>query len=244
LLILVTPIAIATKELFLAIIFVLLVITLIWRFAFNDRSFSIAWLTVTLVVGIAIKLLLDIYFPSATPERNSFLVMGFHLRELLMHPDHLWKWILSLFAAFGGFVFLAFKKWKGFNIRNDTSLIVHLLSLSVLSLSILGGMDYTRLIFLGFPYVILSIFLIAKPNNHEIWAAGTISLLSSRFWMRLPVISLDLSVYNAWMPEWADIRSLTIWTFITILSYFLYLGGSRIFAKLFSPYQGPIRMDM
>lgn len=224
LLMLLAPVAIATKELFLALIIAILVLALAMRFMFNDKSMSIPALVIMLLFGIFTKLLLNHYFPSASPGRNSLMVMAFHIREMIIQPDHFWRWILSLFAAMGGFLFLVIKKYPGMEIKNNPVLIVHVLSLSVLALSIIGGMDYTRLVFLGFPYLIVSV-LLSRPSTNEFLLAWVMSILLSRFWIEMPVISLDLKPYNQWMPESADNKYLVMWTVAMILAYaiFLYL---------------------
>jgi hypothetical protein len=141
----------------------------------------------------------------------------------------LWRWLLSLFAAYGGYVFLLFKKYKMPQIKSDKTLLIHGFSLSVLALSIVGGMDYTRLIFLGFPFVIISIYLISKPDMKTVWIAFSISLLLSRFWIKMPVISTDLSPYNLWMPEWADLKHLLIWTLLLLFCLGIFLLVKRLF---------------
>lgn len=222
LLMLLTPVSIATKELFLALIIAILVLALATRFIFNDKTMSIPALVIMLLIGVFTKLLLNHYFPSASPGRNSMMVMAFHIREMIIQPDHFWRWILSLFAAMGGFLFLVIKKYPGIEIKNNAMLIVHVLSLSVLALSIIGGMDYTRLIFLGFPYLIVSV-LLSRPRTNDFLMAWAMSILLSRFWIEMPVISLDLNPYNKWMPESADTRLLVIWTVVMILCLVIFL---------------------
>lgn len=187
-----------------------------------------------MVLAIFIKIMLNHYFPSATPSRNSIIVMAFHLREMLHHPEHLWMWLLSNFAAFGGFIFLIIKRnWK-FDIRNKNQLIIHALALTAMLLSVVGGMDYTRLIFIGFPYIISSVFLLSKPHGNEVWIAGIISIVLSRFWILLPVISLDLSPYRWWMPETSDTVALVGWTLVMVLSYVLFIAMKKL-SSHFSP---------
>jgi hypothetical protein len=183
---------------------------------------SIPALVIMLLIGVFTKLLLNHYFPSASPGRNSMMVVAFHIREMIIQPDHFWRWILSLFAAMGGFLFLVIKKYPGMEIKNTPVLIVHVLSLSVLALSIIGGMDYTRLIFLGFPYLIVSV-LLSRPRTNDFLMAWAMSILLSRFWIEMPVISLDLNPYNKWMPESADTRLLVIWTVVMILCLVIFL---------------------
>ncbi len=225
------PAAIATKEIFLALAVAILFINLIRRYFFNDYKVILTPLYTMLFIGILTKWFLNEIYPSASPGRNSIIVMLFHLREFIFHPDHLWRWLLSLFAAYGCFLFLLLKNHRNILFKRNDILTLHLLSLSVLALSIVGGMDYTRLIFLGFPYIITSIFIISKPNRNLVWITFIMSLFITRFWMKLPVISKDLKPYNYWMPEVANVEFLYIWTSIVLVA----LGIFFMLKKFFGP---------
>lgn len=154
--------------------------------------------------------------------------MAFHLREMIYHPDHLLRWGISLFAAYGAFLCIAFQRFPKFMSMDKNAVLIHLLSVSILTLSFLGGMDYTRLIFLGFPFVIISILKIGNPKPTVLFLAFLLSLLLARFWEILPVIEIDLSPYNAWMPETSDSTWLTIWFLSAFLFYVIILIGRKI----------------
>lgn len=225
-LLIVAPIAIAVKEIFLALLVVFLVISIFWRLFFKDKSISIPWIIGILFLGIMTKVVLNHFYPSVSPGRNSLIVMAFHTRELILNPDHILRWFLSLFAAFGAFIFLIIKRIKKLNFTPENDSIIHILSLSVLSLSILGGMDYTRLIFLGFPYIIITILLIGKPGFGEFLFAFIVSLLLTRFWIILPDPSTNM--YNTWAPETSDWNHLLLWI-LTAFGCFLIILAERIF---------------
>jgi hypothetical protein len=226
--ILLAPVAVATKELFIAYYLMIFFVAVSCRIFLKNDQISMTKAGLALIVAVVTKMILNHYFPSATPSRNSLLVIAFHLREMLQHPQHLWMWSLSIFAAFGGFIFLIVKKNWRFQINNTNHVVIHALAFTSLLLSIIGGMDYTRLIFIGFPYIILSVFLLSKPQEHEVWVAGFISIALSRFWMLLPVISQDLSPYRWWMPESSDTIFLFGWTFTLIVCYFLFLALRKL----------------
>lgn len=227
-LLLLTPIAIATKELFLALLIALLAISLLWKYLFKDKSLSIPWMVGIVIFGIITKLALNYLYPSTSPGRNSMIVMAFHLREMVYHPDHMLRWFLSLFAAFGAFLFLAIKRIRNIKSIEKNILIIHLLSLSVLALSFLGGMDYTRLIFLGFPFVIISILKISAPTPAYLFLAFFLSLMLTRFWKIIPVLEFDLSPYNAWMPEVSDSTWMMIWFFGAFAYFVIMFTGKKI----------------
>ena len=153
--------------------------------------------------------------------------MAFHVREMLYNPDHLVRWILSLFAAFGAFLFVLFKNSVKIYLPKSDELLVHFLSLSVLALSVLGGMDYTRLIFLGFPYIIISIVKIGKPKLGEWYLALGLSLVLTRFWMILPDPAKIINGYYTWMPEVADAAHLWLWLLTAFLGFVIFIAGRK-----------------
>ncbi len=228
LLILLAPVAVATKELFIAYYVMIFFVAAGCRFLLKNNQFSMAKAGLALLLAILTKIVLNHYFPSETPSRNSLVVIAFHVREMLLNPEHLWMWLLSIFAAFGGFIFLILKKNCQIQINNTNHLIIHVLTLTSLLLSIIGGMDYTRLIFIGFPYIISSVFLLSKPQEQEVWVAGIISIILTRFWMSLPVISNDLSPYRWWMPETSDTVFLFGWTFTLIVSFIFFIALRKL----------------
>jgi hypothetical protein len=228
-LLILAPIAIATKEIFLALLVVFLAIGILWRFFFKDKSISIPWVFGILIFGIITKVALNYFYPSVSPDRNSLVVMAFHTREMILNPDHALRWILSLFAAFGAFLFLIVKKPNKLSFAPGNELMIHILTLSVLSLSILGGMDYTRLIFLGFPFVMISIILIGKPRIIEFLIALILSIILTRFWIILPDPSNDMALYNNWMPGISDIKHLLLWFLAAFGSFLITLAGKKLF---------------
>ena len=239
-LLILAPIVIAIKEIFLALLVVFLVVGILWRFFFKDKSISIPWIFGILILGISTKVVLNYFYPSVSPGRNSLIVMAFHTREMILNPDHLLRWILSLFAAFGGFLFLIIKKPKKLSFNPENKLILHILTLSVLSLSILGGMDYTRLIFLGFPYVMISIILIGKPGFIEFIIAFIISIILTRFWLILPDPSASMKLYNNWAPEISDWNHLLLWILTAFGSFLIFLAGRKLVAFRASSPQKPV----
>ncbi|MCK5703159.1 MAG: hypothetical protein KAI29_18490, partial [Cyclobacteriaceae bacterium] len=146
-----------------------------------------------------------------------------------LNPDHLLRWFLSLFAAFGAFIFLIMKRIKKLNFTPGNELIIHILALSFLSLSVLGGMDYTRLIFLGFPYVMISILLLGKPGLSEFLITFIISILLTRFWIILPDPSAGMKLYNKWAPEISDSGHLFLWVLTAFGCFLIFLAGRRLF---------------
>lgn len=238
-LLLITPFAIATKELFLALIIALLAISYIQYMVSKNNLPSFKWMTGIFLTGIVTKMILSHFFASNSIERNSLMVIAFHLSELASNPRSVFRWFLAVFAAYGAFIFLAFQKGIRWKPQDNDEWIVHLLSLSVLTLSVIGGMDYTRLIFLGFPYVMLSIMLLARPDTHGFLIAFCLSVVLTRPWEILPDPLLDMTLYNKWMPEVSDRPHLAYWSIAILICFSIVLIGRIIFRTKPTPLPAP-----
>ncbi len=212
------PLAIAVKEVFLGYLIVLLVSAIAARIFMADKSISVSWAVVLLTVGFLTSLVVNNFFPSPFPSRTPIHVLAFHIRETALHPDYLLRWGLSLFAALGAFLWLVIRKYEKSPWSRDGGLILPAFSFAALAFSLFGGMDYTRLIFIEFPYLMVLLLIVTKPTNGEFYLAFGLSLVLTRFWMVLPVIGADLTPYNAWMPEYAELQWLAIWAITALLS--------------------------
>ena len=133
----------------------------------------------------------------------------------------------SGFSSFGAFLFVLFKNPVKIYLPKSDELLVHFLSHSMLALSVLGGMDYTRLIFLGFPYIIISIVKIGKPKLGEWYLALGLSLVLTRFWMILPDPAKIINGYYTWMPEVADATHLWLWLLTAFLGFVIFIAGRK-----------------
>ena len=234
-LMLLTPLAVATKEVMLALLFPLVISAVVSRSIFKQKSLSIPWILGIFGLGLATKIALNLYFPSTAPERNSILVMAFHLKQAMIRPDHILRWIISLFAAYGSLLALVFFKPYPIRLPSYSLAVLFLCSISALALSFLGGMDYTRLIFLGYPFVIVTIFKVARPSRQQCYLAGGISILMCRAWQLLPDPSIDLSRWGAWMPESANPHDLILWIFSAFLVILILWVGNYFISPANDP---------
>lgn len=218
LLLLIMPFAIAAKEVFLGYILALVAVAILGKVLNIGNTIPLRWALSLLVVGLMTSLTISWKFPSPTPSITPVHVFAFHVRETLMHPIYILQWFLSLFAAMGAFLWLSFRKYKKIPWPIEGGLILPTLSAAALVFSLFGGMDYTRIIFIGFPYIMVLLLVVTKPAISEFYMAFGLSLLLTRFWMVLPTIGSDLSPYYAWMPEYAPLSWLAIWGLVAVSS--------------------------
>jgi len=215
-LILLIPLAVAVKELSLALMAVNLVYAIFMRFLMKDKTASIPWAFGLLITGFVTNILINHYFPSPVSNITPLHILAFHLRETILHPVFFIRWLISLFAAFGAFLFLFRPTFRSLLNLDKKVVMLGFFCFSSLALSWLGGMDYTRLIFIGFPWIITMILVLGKPTRMQFFIAFGVSLIITRFWMALPVIGKDLLPYNAWMPEYASAPWLIAWAFVAL----------------------------
>jgi len=215
-LIVLIPLAVAVKELALALLAVNLMYTMFMRFFMKDKTASITWAFGLLLTGFATNTLINHYFPSPVSNITPLHILAFHLRENILHPFNFIRWMLSLFAAVGAFLFLFSPTFRSLINQDKKVVMLGFFCFSGLALSWLGGMDYTRLIFIGFPWIITMILIVGNPTRSRFYLALVVSLIITRFWMALPVIGKDLSPYNAWMPEYASVPWLIVWAFVAL----------------------------
>ena len=227
LLLIVSVVAIAIKEVFLALLMIMLFITLAeWLFITKNSSSPI-WISIILGIGILVKIYLNSQFPSLNNSYSIF-TMFYALREIILHPLNIVRWILAFFTVFASFTFImsiASLKIGKFNVNPGT--ILFIMTIAVILLSFLGGMDYTRLIMLGFPYLMTSIILISNPGFREFLMLFLLSLPLSRFWMVRTDAELVIDKFKIWMPEYADSEQLIFWIIAVLVNFLIVWFGRK-----------------
>ncbi len=152
-LLLLAPIATLQKESFIGL---LVVSTLAGFYLFMKDQYKVKELIILLLalsISIVTKELVNHYFPPLEEGKNSLKIILFHARETILNPFRLIRWLIGVFTAFGPILILAV--WYKIRKKNLLSgnVYVIVLSLTYLGLSLLGGGDFTRLAFLGFPFL-------------------------------------------------------------------------------------------
>lgn len=226
-LLIVSVVAIVIKEVFLALLMIMLFITVAEWFFVTKNSNSLIWISTILGIGILIKVYLNFQFPSVN-NSYSILTMLYALREIILHPLNIVRWLLAFFTVFASFTFsLSFTgmKFSKFNVNPST--ILFIMTVAVILLSFLGGMDYTRLIMLGFPYLMTSIILIVKPSFREFLMLFLLSLPLSKFWMVRTDTDLAIDKFKIWMPEYADNEHLIFWIIAAMANFLIVWYGRK-----------------
>jgi hypothetical protein len=203
-----------------------------------------ALLLVLLLYGYAYNLakgMVNYYFPPQETGRSAVITILYHAREILRDPFLLIRWLVALFTAYGGILWLAV--WQGWTglvqqpyrqsgarvdlltrklFADDFFLpLLLLFSLVYFGLGLLAGGDFTRILFLGFPIVMTLILL--SVRNYPTWLvylAWLLSLPLMRLEAIIPDIGKEPARFAEWYPEFAPVQRVLIW-----LAYLLVAGG-------------------
>ncbi len=221
-LLLLGPIACLQKESFLGI----LIITTLYAWYHNrkrqDGYFDMKWLLLAVLLSAGVSQLARYYFPPIETDKSAIITLLYHARQVVVEPMKLIRWLLAAFMAFGpmliGGIFSGSQR-RHYDLRKNL-----LLTLTVLYLGygLLAGGDMTRIIFLGFPFIMTAIlyelrdFIPKKIGLLAILSLPLMSLLST-----IPDPAFEWQRWQNWYPEFAETKFLMILGTYLIVSILL-----------------------
>ncbi len=215
------PLATLQKESFPALIVVLLAYGWYYNRATCSSAFPIRLLVGCLLISAVAKYTANFFFPPVQAGSSVITVLYF-IKQSLLHPFRLVRWMAGVWVAFGGMGLLGicYGLRNGGVARFNASILqrpvmlpvtnaVHtdllfLFSCTYLTLSLLAGGDFTRIAFLGFPFIATYIFVLLKPANPKLWAvAGLLSLPLMHLTGAIPDQGPNWAAFARWYPEFA-----------------------------------------
>lgn len=221
----ITPVAVAQKESWLAVMLVLALYELIvQRFFSAQASYSRLWLFAGAVfAGIITKVLLNQWFaPFGGQGKNSIITVLFFVRETLQTPLDLVRWIVAMFMGFGGWWLLAWQNTG--KPHKKLTILPSLIVLVVLHLllGILAGRDMTRIMFLGYPFIMtLILWLIQKETKLLLIFVGVLSLPLLRVLSVIPLQTSQNEAFKTWFSEYASIGVVAAWAVYMMAAFWL-----------------------
>jgi hypothetical protein len=116
-----------------------------------------------MIISIGLKELANyLLFPAVDEGKNSMIILLFHARETILNPFRLVRWLIGVFTSFGPLLILTiWYKIKHKNIFSGNEYLL-IFSLTYLGFALLGGGDFARLSFLGFPFIMTWILVNLK----------------------------------------------------------------------------------
>jgi len=218
------PVATIQKESFPALLIVILLITIFEDYLYKSKYRDSAIIALAIVLSYSVKAIVNYYFPPIDPGKNSVIVILFHLKETILNPFRLVRWVVALFTSYGPLLMLAI--WV--SIKSKTIIqgnrYILFLSLTYLFLSLFGGGDMTRIAFLGFPFIMTWILLKLKDTKGFLFKAAFIaSIPLLKLFGTLPDPAVfGWEKFNNWHPEFANPVLILLWLMYAIMCLVMY----------------------
>ncbi len=240
-----SPLATLQKESFPVLLLVLLVYGWFYNRQMPGRPFPVLLLVGCLIVSIATKYAVNFFFPPTNPGSSLRTVLYF-VKETTLHPFRLVRWLTGVWVAFGGLLALAAQQWirqGGFGKIKDTILrrpvwlplfantntdLLFLFSITYLGLSLLAGGDFTRIAFLGFPFIATYCLLLVRNTN--VWLlvlACLFSLPLMHLFQPIPDQAIYWQAFAEWYSEFASAPVVWLLFLYGLLVFTIFWGLNR-----------------
>lgn len=223
---LITPLALLQKESFLAILLVFIAAHIFeqrknW---FKDGKH----LLFSLFLGFLIQTLVLATLPEQADQRNSFLAILWHANLVYEDPTRFIRWFAAFGSAFGLIPFILLWKLKIDHWRDQRKLVLLALSLMYMAFGLLAGEDMTRILYLGFPFIMtLSLILFQSESKYFIIVTVLLSLVSLRL--------LTLPIENRWGVDYREMSYVYDWALYYGITLLVMIGsGFWIKKRIFS----------
>ncbi|MBD8490400.1 hypothetical protein IFO69_16730 [Echinicola sp. CAU 1574] len=217
LLILIAPIATIQKESFLPILVVLCLYPGI-RWFQKGKRIQFIYLLVALALSFITLKTTSLYFPGANTGKNAIINLFNNTLGLIGHPDLLLRWGLSLSLAYGAFIWIMIwnRKLLIYS-ENEFQKVLFPLVGVYLFFSLFAGGDFTRIAFLGAPFMML-LFLQKLTLSFRQWIILlAISIPVQRLFEFIPDGGSDFENWKTWYPEYAPWNWVVIYLVYTLL---------------------------
>lgn len=197
-----TPLAMLQKESFLAVMVGVLAMHILearkgWFIQGKHLLFP-------LIAGVFIQKLVMVLLPEQMDQRNSLLAILWHANLVLEDPLRLIRWFAAFGSAFGILPFIILFKMKKQLTQENTLLTLLILSLMYCAFGILAGEDMTRILFLGFPFIMTFTLLLYQSESYTVLLiAVTLSLASLRI--------VQIPIENRWGVDYREMSYVFDW---------------------------------
>lgn len=207
-LLLLGPLATLQKESFIALLIILTVYGWYHNRREDDAFYELKWIIGALALSIAAKFLVNEYFLPLEAGKSSVITLLYHAKEAILHPLELVRWMIAAFVAFGPLLiagsFKAIRRPYYDNRRN----VLILFSLVYLAFGILAGGDMTRIIFLGFPFIMTwLIYEFRELKGPSLWLMILLSLPLTFLIRTIPDPAFEWARWQNWYPEFASMET-------------------------------------
>lgn len=232
---LLAPLATWQKESFLALLIALCFSEALLHYQGIQRLSKKNWiyLSAALLLSLVTLLGYNVYFPPHdTIYKNAIITLLFFAKETLESPLDLVRWMVALFTAYGAFMLLALQRLKTETWKIPEFHYLGFFSGMYLLFGILAGRDMTRILFLGFPFIMTWILLLLKSESiFQMGLAVLLSIPLMRLVSNIPDQSQDWESYAQWYPAYADLGVVSAWGIYLVMSYWLLMYTRQYFRQ-------------
>ncbi len=224
------PVATLQKESFLPLLLVLFILFVSYHYIVGkEESYERERRDIFLafIISLMVKITVDQLLPAVDDKRNSFYTLGINSILFLMEPLKLIRWVVALCMGYGCFLFLALLNVKK-NFKFDFFQLTLLgFSFTYFFFGLIAGGDTTRILMLGFPFIMTYCLLVIKNENR--WLIGL------SFLLYIPVMRLisngrypilwrhdkPAPEHYYWFINYAELDVVTPWAIYFLFCYII-----------------------
>lgn len=238
LLLLIMPLAVLHKEVFLA--WAVLYAGLMSAERFLETEPVPAWRSAILTAATCaiVKFSVQILFPPLETGRGALITMMIALRESFLHPIRLLRWAAAMFTGYGlFFIPIGLRLIRPWHLNRFQTSLLLFFTVNLL-FGLLAGDDHTRLLYLGFPFLFTLLGSTTTGSAAQWLPAAVLSLPVMGLWSGVPVVPPEFTGLPQWAPEYGPWHVSAFWLSAgTIASAALVIVFHR--KKPLSPFRTP-----
>ena len=223
------PLACLQKESFIGLLTILTIYAWYHNRNQQDEYFDFRWILGALVLSIGASQAAQYFFPALETDKNSIITLLYHAKEVVTEPLKLVRWLLAAFMAFGPFLIagvITGSRRRHYDLRKNLLLIFGLLYLAY---GILAGGDMTRIIFLGFPFIMTALLYEFKEYNiQRLLLVTLLAFPLTAVWSVIPDPAFEWERWQSWYPEFAGNSTLLmLGTYLVACLVIIYFTGKN-----------------
>ena len=161
------------------------------------------WIAGGMLLALCILWYLRHSYPGAgAPRWGSLSSVYYYIRSFLLEPWRILLVLASFGMAFGYFPLLMIRKAKWCTDQLGLSLLG--LTVTLVALSLLGGQDYTRLVFFAVPPFLSYLFYQFPYSIKQWWPVIALSFVVTCPWQAIPDAAASAGDFSALFMEYAS----------------------------------------
>lgn len=201
-----TPLAAIQKESFIALIAGWLVYETVRCYLQKKPQTHLFFGLTALLIGIGAQYAVGYWLPPIEAGQSSVRTILVHGWLLFKKPFRVIRWITALFIAYGAFLYVGGKKLSALWQSYPHQLLL-LFSGIYLFFGLFAGGDFTRILFLGFPFIMT--YLLIALRDEANWlpiTMFTISIPILKITQAIPDAGKNWEAFREWFPEFAPVN--------------------------------------